>query len=230
MTLDLPEALTGLPDQEALALGLEHIIFSPLEEDERQRRASNATISPLRAFALLDASQSADIPICLEGFSDPARCLFDGAAYEDMAEVAPWLVELARYSDAWDWFVEDGYGHNWGILIHSRLELPRLKTHLKKFLKIEDEDGERYFFKYYRPEHFNRYVPGFDDAQRATIWRGIEAIYAESKDDPTGLMRHGLDARGKHQRQEFDLMEVGRPLLIGTAADLSDGPSNPARG
>ena len=143
MTLNLPEALSGSPDQEALALGLEQIVFGSLDEDERQRQASDKTVPPLRAFALLDASQSADIPICLEGFSDPARCLFDGAAYDDMAEVAPWLVELTRYSDAWDWFVEEGYGQNWGILIHSRLELPRLKTHLKKFLKIEDEGGER---------------------------------------------------------------------------------------
>ncbi len=131
-----------------------------------------------------------------------------------MAEVAPWLVELARHSDAWDWFVEDGYGHDWGILLHSRLELPRLKTHLKKFLRIEDEDGERYFFKYYRPEHFNRYVPRFDDVQRAAFWRGIEATHAESKDDPAMLLRHGLDARGEHASQRMDLVETGKPLMI----------------
>lgn len=230
MTLDLPEALTGSPDQEALALGLEHIIFSPLEEDEQQRKVSGATSPPpLRAFALLDASQSADIPISLEGFSDPARCLFDGAAYEDMAEVAPWLVELARYSDAWDWFVEDGYGHNWGILIHSRLELPRLKTHLKKFLKIEDEAGERYFFKYYRPEHFNRYAPGFDGAQRAAFWRAVEAVYAESR-DPAMLHRHGLDAEGKHGSQRIDLVETGRPLMIRPAELPGDFATVPERG
>lgn len=229
MTLNLPEALTGSPDQEALALGLEQIVFGSLDEDERQRQASDKTVPPLRAFALLDASQSADIPICLEGFSDPARCLFDGAAYDDMAEVAPWLVELTRYSDAWDWFVEEGYGQNWGILIHSRLELPRLKTHLKKFLKIEDEDGERYFFKYYRPEHFNRYAPGFDEAQRAAFWRSIRAVYAENKGDVTMLLRHGLDAEGRYESRSLDVMEVGRPLLIGTV-DLSDSPTSPARG
>lgn len=229
MMLNLPEALTGSPDQEALVLGLEQIVFGTLEQDEQQRQASDTTSPPLRAFALLDASQSPDIPICLEGFSDPARCLFDGAAYEDMAEVAPWLVELTRHSDAWDWFVEEGYGRNWGILIHSRLGLPRLKTHLKKFLKIEDEDGERYFFKYYRPEHFNRYAPGFDDAQRASFWRGIEAVHAESKGDATVLMRHGLNTGGRHENRPLDVMEAGRPLLIGTA-DLSDSPTSPARG
>ena len=229
MTLNLPEALSGSPDQEALALGLEEIVFAPLDEDEQQRQATDTTSQPLRAFALLDASQSPDIPILLEGFSDPARCLFDGAAYEDMAEAAPWLVELTRHSDAWDWFVEEGYGRNWGILIHSRLELPRLKTHLKKFLKIEDEDGERYFFKYYRPEHFNRYAPGFDDVQRAAFWRGIEAVYAESKSDATVLMRHGLNTGDRHENRPLDVVEAGRPLLIGTA-DLCDSPTSPARG
>lgn len=229
MSFELPATLTGTPDQEALALGLEQIVFVPLEEDERQRQASGSTLPPLQVFALLDASQSADIPICLEGFSNPARCLFDGAAYEDMAEVAPWLVELTRYSDVWDWFVEEGFGRNWGILIHSRLELPRLKTHLKKFLKIEDEDGERYFFKYYRPEHFNRYVPSFDDAQSAAFWRGIEAVYAESKGDATVLMRHGLNTGGQHESGALGVLEAGRPLLIRTA-DLSDNPTILARG
>ncbi|AUH33090.1 DUF4123 domain-containing protein [Paracoccus tegillarcae] len=229
MTLNLPEALTGSPDQEALALGLEEIVFAPLDEDEQQRQASDTTSLPLRAFALLDASQSPDIPICLEGFSGPARCLFDGAAYEDMAEVAPWLIELTRHSDAWDWFVEEGYGRNWGILIHSRLELPRLKTHLKKFLKIEDEDGERYFFKYYRPEHFNRYAPGFDGVQRASFWRGIEAVHAESKGNATVLMRHRLNKGGRHESRPLDVAEAGRPLLIRTA-DLGDNPTSPARG
>lgn len=230
MSFELPATLTGTPDQEALALGLEQIVFVPLEEDERQRQASGSTLPPLRVFALLDASQSADIPICLEGFSNPARCLFDGAAYEDMAEVAPWLVELTRYSDVWDWFVEEGFGRNWGILIHSRLELPRLKTHLKKFLKIEDEDGERYFFKYYRPEHFNRYAPGFDDAQRTAFWRGIEAVYAESKGDVATLLRHGLDAKGTHQRQQFDAIEAGRLLLIRPAVESDNIASIRVRG
>ncbi|MBK4218240.1 DUF4123 domain-containing protein [Paracoccus caeni] len=229
MSFEIPETLTSSPEREALALGLEQVFFSPLEEDERQRQASDAMIPPLRAFALLDASQSPDIPIYLEGFSDPVRCLFDGAANDDMAEVAPWLVELTRYSDAWDWFVEEGYGQNWGILVHSRLELPRLKTHLKKFLKIEDEDGERYFFKYYRPEHFNRYAPGFDDTQRAAFWRGIEAVYAESKGDMAMLLRHGLYGGGKHRRQKFDVSEAGKSLMTGKA-DLNDNPSALTRG
>ncbi len=134
---DLPAFLTPSPEQEALVLGLDHLIFAPLEENERAHtEAEDEEIPPLRAFALLDASQSSDIPICLEGFSNPARCFFDDEAFEDLAEVAPWLVELTRYSDVWDWFVEEGYGNNWGILIHSCLELPRLKkTQLKKYQK-----------------------------------------------------------------------------------------------
>lgn len=210
MSFEVTEALTGSPDQETLALGLDQIVFGPLEEDEQQRVASDAMIPPLRAFALLDASQSPDIPICLEGFSDLVRCLFDGAAYEDMAEVAPWLVELTRYSDAWDWFAEDGYGQNWGILIHARLELPRLKTHLKKFLKIKDEDCERY-----RPEHFNRYAPGFDGVQRSAFWRGIEAVYAESKGYMTMLLRHRLGVEGQHESRPLDVVEAGRPPVTG---------------
>ncbi|WP_182912938.1 DUF4123 domain-containing protein [Paracoccus onubensis] len=212
MTLDLPDSLTASPEQEALALGLEHLIFDPIEEDAKRRRdESDETTPPLRAYALLDAAQSPDIPICLEGFSNPARCLFDGDAYDNLAEVAPWLVELTRYSDVWDWFVEEGYGKDWGILIHSRLPLPRLKTQLKRFLRVEDEDSDVYFFKYYRPEIFNKYVPRFDSIQRSTFWREIEAIYSEYHRDPQKLIRHHLD--GEHVEQEYDILSTGRRRL-----------------
>ena len=219
MTLDLPPFLTPSPEQEALELGLDHLIFSPLEVDETKREEANdEKTPPLRAYALLDASQSSDIPICLEGFSNPARCLFDGEAFENLAEVAPWLVELTRHSDVWDWLIEEGYGRNWGIIIHSRLELPRLKTQLKKLLSIEDEDNEEYYFKYYRPQHFNNYAPEFDEVLCNLFWRGVEAVYAEDQSALSIIYRHTVDEAGNHSYQPVDIIDIGKPLIIQPAS------------
>ena len=216
---ELPPFLTPSPEQEALELGLDHLIFEPLEEDERARaEVQDEETPPLRAYTLLDASQSSDIPICLEGFSNPARCLFDGEAFEDLAEVAPWLVELTRYSDVWDWFVEDGYGNNWGILIHSRLELPRLKTQLKKYLKIDDGEGDVYYFKYYRPEHLNTYLPQFRGDELVRFMKGIEAFYTEDQEDTHKLWQHRLNEEDKLKRGTADLIKTGDPLRIQPAS------------
>ncbi|MFY0648669.1 DUF4123 domain-containing protein [Sulfitobacter geojensis] len=213
--MDLPEFISPPPEKEAVELALDALIFDPLEADEAKRAdAKDEETAPLKAYLLLDASINPDIPVCAEAFSEPARCLFDGAAFEDLSDVGPWLVELRRYGDAWDWFVEDGYGENWGIVIHSRLPLMRLKTQMKKFIKIEDEDGMSYFFKYYRPQHLNTYLPTFDETQRSSFLRGITAIFAETHGDHRLLQRHKLRPDGSLQSRHVDLIETGMPLRI----------------
>lgn len=214
--MELPEFLSPPPEKEARELGLEAIVFDPVAQDAEARAAApqDDGMAPLGAFLLLDASINPDIAIFAEAFSEPARCLFDGAAFEDLSEVGPWLIELRRYGDAWDWFVEDGYAQNWGIVIHSRLPLLKLKTQMKKFIKIKDEDDETYFFKFYRPEHLSNYLPAFDDKQRASFMRGIEAIFAETLSDPDHLQRFSMDDEGKLTTQKFNLVETGMPLRI----------------
>ncbi|MFK7836761.1 MAG: DUF4123 domain-containing protein [Sulfitobacter sp.] len=213
--MELPEFLAPPPEKEAVELALDALIFDPVEADEAARtEAKDTETPPLTAYLLLDASQSADIPICADAFSEPARCLFDGAAFEELSEVGPWLIELRRYGDAWDWFVEDGYGQNWGLALHSRLPLMRLKTQLKKFIKIKDEDGDTYFFKFYRPQHLNTYLPIFDDEQRTSFMRGIDAIFAETEAKPEHLLRYGVGPDGRLETQTLDLIETGIPLRI----------------
>lgn len=210
----LPAFLAPPPEQEALELGLEAAVFDPLDRDAAAlAEAKDTETPPLRAYLLLDASIDPDIAVCIEAFDSPSRCLFDGAAFEELSDVGPWLVELKRYADAWDWFVEDGYGNNWGIIIHSRLELMRLKVQMKKFIKIEDEDGETHFFKFYRPQHFNTYVPAFNDDQLTSFARGIRTFFAEVEDQQNVLMRH-VATNGRLQSHHIDVVALGEPLLI----------------
>lgn len=199
------------PDHEALVQGLANVFFSPVEPYEFARDPDQPP--PLRAYALIDASQSPDIAVLLEAFDSPARCLFDGDAGEDLGDVAPWLVELTRLDDAWDWFVEDGYGRNWGILLHSRLEIARFKTQLKRFLKITDDKGDSFFFKYYRPKHLNAYLPVFDAVQIASFMKDIETIFCEGDKDSNTLLQYRLKPQGGLASMTHDLRRVGEPLM-----------------
>lgn len=211
--MELPEFLSPPPEKEALELALDAVVFDPIEADE-QARAKDPELAPLQAYLLLDASCSPDIAICAEAFPESARCLFDGQALDDMGDVGPWLIELRRFGDAWDWFVEDGYGQNWGVVIHARVPMARLKTHLKKFLKVETEDGEAYFFKFYRPEHFNTYIPVLDPPQRERFMQVIETVFAETPGAPDTLLRHDRGRDGGMITKPQDLQAIGMPLRI----------------
>lgn len=164
---------------------------------------------------MLDASISPDIAVCSQAFDEPSRCLFDGAAYEELADVGPWLIELRRYGDAFDWFVGDGWGKNWGIVIQTRLPLARLKTHLKKFIKVEDDDdGQTYFFKFYRPEHLKNFLPEFDPDQQQRFMQGIDAVLAEQTRAPQMLERYAMDPRTGIVMATHDLVATRMPLRI----------------
>ena len=205
------------PEEEALETGLAQVFFSPVEPYEFARDPDQP--APLRAYALIDASQNPEIAILLEAFDSPARCLFDGDEADDLAGVAPWLVELTRFDDAWDWFVNEGYGKNWAILIHSRLEMARLKTQLKRFLKITDDEGKTFFFKYYRPKHLNAYLPVFDAVQVESFMRGIELLFAEDDKDANKLVQYRRSPEGKLKALVHDLRDVGAPMITQISSD-----------
>lgn len=211
--MDLPPTIAPPPEMEAVGLALDKLIFEALEKDKAKRaEAGDEELQPLRAFLLLDASCDALIPFYAENFKEEARCLFDGSAFEDLGEVAPWLIEVERYGEAWDWYVENGWGRNWGVFLLTRLPMANVKRHLKKFLKIEDENGEVMFFKFYRPEHMRTYLPIFDDDQRESFLRGIDGIMTETEDGSAAIV-HRVGQGARLDSVTVDLVKLGTPLL-----------------
>lgn len=192
--IDLAALFPTDPDREARIEMLEKILF----EDGAQ------------PYLLIDAAASPEISTYLEGFSEPARCLFDGVIYDDLSEVSPWLAELKRHGDVFDWFVEEGFGQNWGVFIQSELPLARLKIRLKAHLYVHDENDERLFFKFYRPRALHDFVPVMSDAQRKGFFRGIDAYLAESAN---GLTRMQVDEEGRLSAETMPLSAAQKEAL-----------------
>lgn len=217
----LPPDMRPSEEQQKLYLGLTQAIFEPIREDTKSRTEETA---PLRAYLLLDAAADPDIFLAMNGYSNPSTCLFDGEVADDLEMVGPWLAEVTEDEDdsVWAWFANKGYGNNWGIIIQSRLELRRLKTQLKKYLKIEDDDGDKYFLKFYRPDSFNTFLPEFTDEQRRSFARGIEAVFAEVKDITGRSWRHGIAGDGSHVVEIIDLAPLGEAAFAELDADNDD--------
>ena len=136
----------------------------------------------VRPYLLLDAAADPSIHVHLGAFPEPARCLFDGETGEALCDVGPWLAEPARHGDLWDWFLQEGWGNDWGVVVQTAMPMARLKRHLKKFLRVERSDGEPMFFKFYRPAHLATYLPIFDDDQRTAFMKDVEAWIVETKE------------------------------------------------
>lgn len=192
-------------------------LFAASPADAIQEGLSAAVFEPPedgRAFLLIDASCRPDIHVTLDAFPERAQCLFDGEVGDDLAEVGPWLAELLPNGDVFEWFVSEGWGRDWGVIIRTEQEFGRLKTHLKKFLMVEREDGEKNFFKFYRPRHLNTFLPLFDQPQRQRFMRGLTAWLAEDPVDHDFILTHRLDDTGKLATERSGLKSPGQQLAI----------------
>lgn len=161
---------------------------------------------PMVSYLLIDAAASPEIATYVEAFPDPARCLFDGEAFDNLSDVAPWLVQVERYGDALDWFLSKGWGRNWGVFVQSPLPLGKLKTRLKSHLRVSSDEEENMFFKFYRPQTIRTYVPLFEPAQMKSFFLRIESYLVE---DENGVQRIWADAEGDMQREFIDLRPDG---------------------
>lgn len=157
--------------------------------------------SPARVYLLLDAAQATEIPVCVESLAIRGGCLFQGAMRDELGDVAPWLAEVGPGDDMWDWYLDEGFGRNRGVVLAGPGGFDRVRLALKRSLMIRDENGRSHFFKFYLPKVFNTYVPAFDAAQFSYLMHGLSAVWAEVEGKPGHVLRHRETASGAERVQ-----------------------------
>lgn len=89
----------------------------------------------------------------LDDLDVPCECLFKGAAAEDFAQSAPYLIDLTLPSQTIPDFHKKFFTDHWdkgtGIIIRSHASLREVWSHFRKFNKIKDTSGRSVFFRYW---------------------------------------------------------------------------------
>lgn len=141
-------------------------------EDELARAEGDAkTTYPLYTFAILDAARVLNLPEMLETSGLEHRCLFKGQAYEDLKNVAPWIVRLEdANSFTRNLFTSlDVPWHMWdaepGIYLRSRGTLDDMWAHFRKFTRVQDEQGKWYYFRFWEPKSVTLLFSAFSSKQ-----------------------------------------------------------------
>ena len=144
------------------------------------------------AFAVLDG---ASVPALLDGLHrhEPEHvCLFPGDLEPDMAEVAPYLVQLAPEHDFTRWVIEEGWGNHWGIFAVAPADLRHLRRHLRQFLTVEGPAGKPLYFRFYDPRVLRTYLPTCN-ADETRLLFGPVSLYVMEGEDPNVLVRFALE-------------------------------------
>ena len=116
----------------------------------------------LHTYAILDAAKVPNLPELLETSGLKHRCLFKGDAYDELKDVAPWVVRLEdgnaftrnlfTRSDA-PWHLWDAEP---GIYLRSSGTLDDMWKHFRKFTKVQDEQGKWFYFRFWEARTFTQ--------------------------------------------------------------------------
>lgn len=159
--------------EQAKQARLERLLFPPEEAPVHP---------PRRLFAVLDGARDPSVHIRVRESGRPFACLYRGELPAPLAEVAPYLVELASGDDWSRLLLADAWGESWGIFVDTRVELAPLMRHLRGFLKVRDDGGRQLVFRYYDPRVFRLYLPTANATEANSLTGPVRAYYMESED------------------------------------------------
>ncbi len=156
---ELREALLGqpAPSDDELALGR----FPP------------EFVPHLKCYILVDAAKITNAVQLIEASDLPYRCLFTGDAFDELADVAPWLIELQDGNAfARQLFLSgDAQWCLWGkaplIFFRSRGTLKDVWQHLRKFTNIKMQNGISVYLRFWDAIAFRALVLSGGDASTA---------------------------------------------------------------
>ncbi len=126
-------------------------------EAEIEHYGGAEAVPPMQTYAILDAAKIFGLPEMLAPSGLEHRCLFKGEAYDEMKDVAPWIVRLEEDNDFTGRQFTEGkppwcmWGKDVGIYVRSRADLNILWGHFRKFTKVQDENGKWYYWRFWEP-------------------------------------------------------------------------------
>lgn len=160
-----------------------------------------------RLYAVLDGARNNGIYSAILKSECEFECLYMGELDPELAEAAPYLVNLERDKPFADWLVKKGWGDSWGIFIQSAAAFRDLKRHLRKFLMVYDTDAKPMYFRYYDPRVLRVYLPTCNAEELAIIFGPVRAYLLEDKDPNTLLQFSNVAGALQEQKNSIEVSQ-----------------------
>jgi hypothetical protein len=169
-----------------------------LGEETRQAHAA--------LFAILDGARADAISVKLQEPEIECVSLYKGEPEERLAGVAPYLVRLEPDGELFAWAMEEGWGDNWGVFLTSAAGLEDLRQHFRRFLMVNDDEGGRFYFRFYDPRVLRVYLPTCT-AKEIRLFFGPAMGYLMESEDGEQLLRFCV-REGQGMLESISLLEA----------------------
>ncbi len=150
-------------------------------------------------YAVLDGARDRRIHDMVRASDHAWCCLYGGTLPAELLEVAPYLVHTEPHTAFTRELIAAGWGRAWGIWMISAAPFDDLRSHLRRFLRVQDEAGRRRLFRYYDPVVLAGFLPTCTTAQLAELFGPIDAFLVEASAEAELAELH-FDGRDLHAR------------------------------
>lgn len=153
--------------------------------------------SKLSVWGILDCARDPKIYLALLESKLEFRCLYSGKLPRELEMVAPHLVELSPTNRLISRWLDEGWGQSWGVMLKIA-DAANLRIHLRKFLKVRDEQGRSLVFRYYDARVLRAYLPSCLQGELKAVFGPITAYIVEAQDG-NGLVEYRFDGQKLHK-------------------------------
>jgi hypothetical protein len=163
-------------------------------------------------FAVIDGASAPKLLMALHEKQPDYICLYRGELQPDMAEVAPYLIQLEHDDLITEWILKNGWGGHWGIFFQAKAGIKEMRRHLRRFLVVHDESAKPLLFRFYDPRVLRKYLPTCTPAELKEFFGNIESILLEDE-NPKNISKFRLSGDVlKHE--VLAVAPGGEPVLV----------------
>ena len=147
-------------------------------------------------YALIDAAKMEELTTQLLIYEPNYRMLFDGNDAIELEEVAPYLVALHPHDAFTAWVIDEVYGNDGAIFLHSTYDIDILASHFRKYLyvtreiphpqtgKLVTQEG---VLAFYDPRVLPAWLESIEPETKTAFLSSLEMLYYEDALDKTLL-------------------------------------------
>ena len=129
--------------------------------------------------------------------------------------VAPHLVELSPTNRLTGRWLDEGWGQSWGVMLKIQ-DPSNLRHHLRKFLKVRDEQGRSLVFRYYDARVLRVYLPTCRADELKAMFGPVTAYVVEGRDGDE-LVEYHFDGQQLQQMTVFAGLRIDQSGQAGRA-------------
>jgi hypothetical protein len=158
-------------------------------------------------FALVDGASCPTLrEQCFEQKVEPL-CLYRGEQPPDMAQVAPYLIQLEKERPFTEWLLRSGWGNHWGVFLETSADSDSLLRHLRNFTIVHDETGRPFLFRFYDPRVLRTYLPTCEPQELRKFFGPVSRFQMEGNQPEELLSFENAEGKLKESKNSLPSLE-----------------------